>query len=303
MTTEKLHWNLSGPAAWVGLLLLIAIILGCAISLGALLLSFGENWNQDYKSLILPVVVLFASLFLTRGFVVIQPNDALVLVFVGSYSGTVKRNGLVLVNPFCSRTRISQRLQNLQGPVLKVNDKRGNPIEIAAVIVWHVAQPSRAIFDVDNYELFVRIQSEAAVRHIANLFAYDSYDHTDSGELTLRSSVNEVSHSLKSELDERLAQAGLAVDEARISHLAYAPEIAMAMLKRQQAEAIVSARRAIVSGAVSIVTSTLQDLAESKLINLNEERKASMVSNLLVVLCSDSQAQPIINAGSGFSGA
>ncbi len=298
MTTEKLHWNLSGPAAWVGLVVLIGIIIGCLVSIGALFVSYGESWNHDYGTLILPVVVLFGALFLTRGFVVIQPNDAMVLVFVGSYSGTVKRNGLVLVNPFCSRTRISQKLQNLQGPVLKVNDKRGNPIEIAAVIIWHVSEPSKAIFDVDSYELFVKIQSEAAVRHIANLFAYDSYDHDVTNELTLRSSVNEVSHSLKAELDERLSKAGLTVDEARITHLAYAPEIAMAMLKRQQAEAIVSARRAIVSGAVSIVSSTLQDLAATRLIQLTEERKAAMVTNLLIVLCSDSQAQPVINAGS-----
>ncbi len=294
MTKEKLHWHLSGIAAWIGLFVLIAVILISGVGLFAELMALGERWTTDPRTLILPFLIFMASLYLTRGFAVIQPNYAMVLVFVGSYSGTVKQNGLVLVNPFCSRRMISMKMQNLHGERLKVNDKRGNPIEIGAVVVWHVEEPSRAMFDVDNYELFVHIQSEAAVRHLANMYAYDG-DHEH--EITLRSGVDEISHTLKEELDQRLAKAGIAIDEARIAHLAYAPEIAMAMLKRQQAEAIVSAKRAIVTGAVSIVSAALQELAESKIVDLDEDRKAAMVSNLLVVLCSDTQVQPVVNTG------
>ncbi|MGD9680940.1 MAG: SPFH domain-containing protein [Candidatus Obscuribacterales bacterium] len=293
MTSERTHWHLGGAAAWAGLLVLIVIIGWSALAFVSVFLALGEHWTSDYGQILLPGVILMASFYLSRGFAVIQPNYAMVLIFVGTYSGTVKRNGLVLVNPFCSRRNISVKLQNFQSPVLKVNDLRGNPIEIAAVVVWHVSEPSRAIFDVDHYETFVRVQSETAVRHLANLYSYDGEEE----ETTLRSSVDEVSHTLKRELDERLAVAGITVDEARITHLAYAPEIAMSMLKRQQAEAVVAARRAIVSGAVSIVTGALEDLTKTELLNLDDERKAAMVSNLLVVLCSDTQVQPVVNAG------
>ncbi|MCA9802728.1 MAG: SPFH domain-containing protein [Cyanobacteria bacterium HKST-UBA02] len=274
-------------------MVLIGIMGWSALAFVSVFLALGEHWSSDYGQILLPGVILMASFYLSRGFAVIQPNYSMVLIFVGTYSGTVKRNGLVLVNPFCSRRSISLKMQNFQSPVLKVNDRRGNPIEIAAVVVWHVSEPSRAIFDVDHYEAFVRVQSETAVRHLANLYSYDGEEE----ETTLRSSVDEVSHTLKQELDQRLAVAGITVDEARISHLAYAPEIAMAMLKRQQAEAVVAARRAIVSGAVSIVTGALEDLTKTELLNLDDERKAAMVSNLLVVLCSDTQAQPVVNAG------
>ncbi len=293
MTTEKLHWHLGGIAAWIGLFVLMAIIIFSFNSLTSVFVALGEHWTKDPRDLFLPLGLLLASLFLTKGFCVIQPNDAMVLVFVGSYSGTVKRNGLVLVNPFCSRRRITLRLQNLHSDILKVNDKRGNPIEIGAVIVWQVAEPSKAIFDVDNYQLFVKIQSEAAVRHLANMYAYDS----DDDEHTLRSGIDEVSHALKDELNQRLSIAGISIHEARIAHLAYAPEIAMAMLKRQQAEAVISARRAIVSGAVSIVSDALKALTDTQVVNLDDERRASMVSNLLVVLCSDTQVQPVVNTG------
>lgn len=293
MTSERTHWHLGGAAAWAGLLVLIGIIGWSGLAFVSVFLGLGERWITDPGELVLPGLILGASLFLSKGFAVIQPNFAMVLVFVGTYSGTVKRNGLVLVNPFCSRQSISLKLQNFQSPVLKVNDLSGNPIEIAAVVVWHVSEPARAIFDVDHYELFVRVQSETAVRHLANLYSYDG----EGEETTLRSRVDEVSHTLKQELDQRLAVAGITVDEARISHLAYAPEIAMAMLKRQQAEAVVAARRAIVSGAVSIVTGALEDLTRTELLNLDDERKAAMVSNLLVVLCSDTQVQPVVNAG------
>ena len=293
MTDEKLHWHLSGIAAWVGLFALVGIIIFSITSIGSVVIALGEHWTKDPDDLYLPVGMLIASLILIKGFCVIQPNDAMVLVFVGSYSGTVKQNGLVLVNPLCSRKRISLRLQNLHSDILKVNDKRGNPIEIGAVIVWHVSQPAKAVFDVDNYHLFVKIQSEAAVRHLANMYAYDS----DSDEPTLRSSLDEVSHALQEELNQRLAIAGIAIHEARIAHLAYAPEIAMAMLKRQQAEAVISARRAIVTGAVNIVSDALKELTEAQVVNLDDERRAAMVSNLLVVLCGDSPAQPVVNAG------
>ncbi len=294
MTQEKLHWHLSGMAAWLGLFILLAVIVLSLAGIGSVLSALIAGTSKDPGQLYLPICTLLVSLWLLTGFTVIQPNEALVLVFVGNYSGTVKNNGLVLVNPFCSRRKISLRLQNLHSDILKVNDKRGNPIEIGAVIVWQVAEPSKAIFDVDNYQVFVKIQSEAAVRHLANMYAYDS----DEDEHTLRSSIDEVSHTLKQELNQRLATAGISIEEARIAHLAYAPEIAAAMLKRQQAEAVISARRAIVNGAVNIVSDALKELTEAQVVHLDDERRAAMVSNLLVVLCSDTQAQPIVNAGS-----
>jgi len=293
MTQEKLHWHLNGIAAWVGLFLLLATIVFSLASLGSLLHSLSTGGLKDPAPFYLPIGTLLVSFWLLTGFTVVQPNEALVLVFVGSYSGTVKNNGLILVNPFCSRKRITLKLQNLHSDILKVNDKRGNPIEIGAVIVWQVAEPAKAIFDVDNYLLFVKIQSEAAVRHLANMYSYDS----DEDEHTLRSGIDEVSQALREELNQRLSTAGISISEARIAHLAYAPEIAAAMLKRQQAEAIISARRAIVSGAVSIVSDALKELTAAQVVNLDDERRAAMVSNLLVVLCSDTQAQPIVNAG------
>lgn len=294
MTQEKLHWHLSGIAAWLGLFVLLAIILFSLTSIANIISGFATQSIKDPSLLYLPVAVLVVSCWLLGGFTVIQPNEALVLVFVGNYNGTVKNNGLVLVNPLCSRKRISLKLQNLHSDILKVNDKKGNPIEIGAVIVWQVAEPSKAIFDVDNYAFFVKIQSEAAVRHLASSYAYDS----DDDEHTLRSSIDEVSQALRDELNQRLAIAGISIREARIAHLAYAPEIANAMLKRQQAEAIISARRAIVTGAVNIVSDALKELTAAQVVNLDDERRAAMVSNLLVVLCSDTQAQPIVNAGS-----
>lgn len=294
MTQEKLHWHLSGIAAWLGLFVLLAIIVFSLTSIANIISGFATQSIKDPSLLYLPVAVLVVSCWLLGGFTVIQPNEALVLVFVGNYNGTVKNNGLVLVNPLCSRKRISLKLQNLHSDILKVNDKKGNPIEIGAVIVWQVAEPSKAIFDVDNYAFFVKIQSEAAVRHLASSYAYDS----DDDQHTLRSSIDEVSQALRDELNQRLAIAGISIREARIAHLAYAPEIANAMLKRQQAEAIISARRAIVTGAVNIVSDALKELTAAQVVNLDDERRAAMVSNLLVVLCSDTQAQPIVNAGS-----
>ena len=212
MTQEKLHWHLNGIAAWVGLFLLLATIVFSLASLGSLLHSLSTGGLKDPAPFYLPIATLVVSFWLLTGFTVIQPNEALVLVFVGSYSGTVKNNGLVLVNPFCSRKRITLKLQNLHSDILKVNDKRGNPIEIGAVIVWQVAEPAKAIFDVDNYLLFVKIQSEAAVRHLANMYSYDS----DEEEHTLRSGIDEVSQALKEELNQRLATAGISISEALV---------------------------------------------------------------------------------------
>jgi len=229
------------------------------------------------------------------GFFTLQPNEGRVLILFGAYKGTVHKSGFHWTNPFNTKKRISLRLRNLNGEKLKVNDKRGNPIEIAAVVVWRVKDTAQACFDVDNFEEYVEIQSESAVRHLANSYAYD---HGEGDETTLRSGVEEVSLSLQEELQQRLSKAGVFVEEARLTHLAYAPEIAGAMLRRQQAEAIIDARQKIVHGAVSMVQMALTDLKEQKVLDLDEERKAAMVSNLLVVLCGETEAHPVINTGS-----
>lgn len=223
-----------------------------------------------------------------------QPNQARVLILFGDYRGTVKRDGFHWTNPFMRKELVSLRLRNLEGDRLKVNDKRGSPIEIAAVVVWRVQETAQAVFDVDNFEHYVKVQSESAVRHLASAYAYD---HGEENEITLRSGVEEVSHALQRELQERLGKAGVIVEEARITHLAYAPEIAQAMLRRQQAEAVIAARKKIVHGAVSMVEMALRELADKQVLSLDDERKASMVSNLLVVLCGEAEAQPVINTG------
>ncbi|GAB3942927.1 SPFH domain-containing protein [Spirosoma harenae] len=234
--------------------------------------------------------------FLLKGIVVIYPNEGIAATFFGDYVGTIKETGLRWVNPLYSKTRISLRARNLNGQQLKVNDKMGNPIEIAAVVVWQVADTAKALFDVDNYANFVQIQSEAAVRFLASSHAYDNME--DEHEVTtLRDNTGQINKFLEQELDERLGQAGVRVMEARISHLAYAPEIAGAMLQRQQATAVVSARKQIVEGAVGMVEMALARLAEKDVVQLDEERKAAMVSNLLVVLCGEKSVSPIVNAG------
>jgi regulator of protease activity HflC (stomatin/prohibitin superfamily) len=243
---------------------------------------------------VLGILALPLDVFLCCGFFTLQPNEARVLILFGSYRGTVRVSGWHWTNPLMTKRRISLRARNLNGEKLKVNDKRGNPIEIAAVVVWRVEDTFQACFDVENYDAYVHIQSESAVRHLANSYAYD---HGEEHEITLRSSVDEVSGALQKELQERVAKAGVVVDEARLTHLAYAPEIAGVMLRRQQAEAIIDARQKIVHGAVTMVQMALKDLTENRIVELDEERKATMVSNLLVVLCSDRDAQPVINAG------
>jgi regulator of protease activity HflC (stomatin/prohibitin superfamily) len=240
-----------------------------------------------------PLVFITAIIMLVGHFT-LQPNEARVLLLFGDYKGTVRESGFHWANPFYSKPRISLRSRNLETQRLKVNEKQGNPIEIGAVVVWHVENTAQAMFDVEAYEKYVAVQSESAVRHLASAY---SYDHGEEGEQTLRSSQDEVAGALQNELQNRLSKAGVVVEEARITHLAYAPEIAGAMLRRQQAEAVIAARQKIVHGAVSMVEMALNDLAERDVIQLDDERKAAMVSNLLVVLCGEHEATPIINTG------
>ncbi len=240
-------------------------------------------------------VILFVSTIITcNGFYVLLPNHAGVLTLFGSYVGTVRESGFWWTNPFMLKTRMSLRSRNLESTKLKVNDKGGNPIEIAAVVVWQIIDTAQAAFDVENFETYVRIQSETAVRHLANSY---NYDHGEENEITLRSGFEEVSAALRTELQERLSKAGVTVEEARLTHLAYAPEIAQAMLRRQQAEAVIAARTKIVHGAVSMVQMALTELSEKNIVQLDEERKAAMVSNLLVVLCGESEVHPVVNTG------
>jgi hypothetical protein len=228
------------------------------------------------------------------GLFVVNPNEAQVLQLFGDYRGSVREAGLRWANPFYSKRRLSQRVRNFESGRLKVNDTDGNPIEIAAVVVWRVVDTAEAAFEVDDYENYVKVQSEAAVRNLATRYPYDAHDDD---QVSLRGSTAEVAKDLKQEIQERLSRAGVSVLEARLSHLAYAPEIAAAMLRRQQAGAIIAARQKIVEGAVGMVDMALERLSASRLVQLDEERKAAMVSNLLVVLCSDREAQPVVNAG------
>jgi regulator of protease activity HflC (stomatin/prohibitin superfamily) len=255
---------------------------------------------------------VFAAVFLLPGFFSLQPNEARVLVLFGAYKGTVRESGLHWGNPFYSngtvsvltqlahsqkqsgRNKISLRARTFNGERLKVNDKRGSPIEIAAVVVWRVQDTAQAVFDVDSYEHYVTTQSESAVRHLASRYPYDGGTED---EISLRSNVEEVSQALRAELEQRLAKAGVVVDETRLTHLAYAPEIAQAMLRRQQAEAVIAAREKIVHGAVSMVDMALRDLASKDVVHLDDERRAAMVSNLMVVLCGESEVHPVVNAG------
>ncbi len=239
---------------------------------------------------------ILASIFLGSGIIVISPNHSRVLTFFGKYVGTAKDNGLLFVNPLYKKQKISLRSENLESAKLKVNDKMGNPIEIAAVIVWQVSDTYKAAFEVADYVHYVKIQSEAAVRHLANSCPYDHMED-EKATLTLRDGGEQVNGLLEKELNERLAPAGLIIKEARISHLAYAPEIAGAMLQRQQASAIVAARFKIVEGAVGMVELALEQLSKKEIVHLDEDKKATMVSNLMVVLCGEKGAQPIVNAG------
>ena len=236
------------------------------------------------------------GMFVFKGLSIIAPNEAVITTFLGTYMGTVKSSGFRWVNPLYSKDKISLRARNLNGQTLKVNDKNGNPIEIAAVVVWQVDDTARAMFDVDDYQTFVHIQSEAAVRNLASSYAYD-HNEDDHAIVTLRDATGQINKYLEQELNERLARAGVDVVEARISHLAYAPEIAHAMLQRQQAAAIVAARRQIVDGAVGMVEMALQRLHDKGTVELNSDQKAQLVSNLLVVLCGEKSVSPMVNTG------
>jgi regulator of protease activity HflC (stomatin/prohibitin superfamily) len=285
--------------------------------------------HPDGFPLLLALMILIAAVGSLKGFFTLQPNEARVLILFGAYKGTVRRSGFYWANPFSSngrqeggkqtadgrpvktrpastglsgrylgRNKLSLRARTLNGEKLKVNDKRGNPIEIAAVVVWRIEDTAQALFDVDDYENYVPMQSESALRHLANMYNYDDGEGT---ETTLRSNVDEVSQALKLELQERLSKAGVTVDEARLTHLAYAPEIAQVMLRRQQAEAVIAARQKIVHGAVTMVDMALRELAEKDVVQLDDERRAAMVSNLMVVLCSESEVHPVVNTGTLYS--
>ena len=242
--------------------------------------------------------LILLGIFLIPGFIMVQPNNSRVLLLFGKYVGSVKRNGFYWANPFYTKKKISLRASNFDSERLKVNDKLGNPIMISTILVWRVLDTYKAAFDVDNYENFVRVQTDAAVRKLASMYPYDNFaDEGHVEDITLRSSVNEVSEALEKEIEERLSIAGIEVLEARIGYLAYAQEIANAMLKRQQATAIVAARHKIVEGAVSMVEMALKELGKRQIVELDDERKAAMVSNLMVILCGDKDATPVLNTG------
>lgn len=285
---EKIVKPISGFLGFI----IIVVLLGIA----AYLFSRIPD-NPDNLVLIITAVVLaLTGLLLIKGLQIVQPNHSRVLNLFGKYAGTIKENGWFLVNPFYTTENISCRAQNLESSRLKVNDKMGNPIEIAAVIVWQVGDTFKAAYDVVNFKEYVVRQSEAAVRHLANSFPYDNLED-EHATITLRNGAEKVNEILENELTERLAPAGITIREARISHLAYAPEIAGAMLQRQQATAIVAARTKIVEGAVGMVEMALEMLSHKDIVHLDEEKKAAMVSNLMVVLCGERGAQPILNTG------
>lgn len=308
------------PMLWMNIALLL---LGIWLLVHSIIqANFG---NTVWLNVAGSIVMIITSLVLFGGFFTLQPNEGRVLILFGAYHGTARTSGFHWANPFYangsrmktlqqqdskgqphitlavlpqSQYKISLRARNFNSDKLKVNDKRGNPIEIAAVVVWRVADTAQAIFDVDDYENYVKIQSESAIRHLASSYAYD---YGEEQEFTLRGSVDEVSRALQEQLLERLTKAGVFVEEARLTHLAYAPEIAQAMLRRQQAEAIIAARQKIVHGAVSMVEMAIRELSEQKVITLDDERKASMACNLMVVLCGETEVHPVINTGTLYS--
>lgn len=281
---------IQSPSGW----LMLPVVLG--LYLLALVVFFMGVGARSPVLIVGAILILVVAVVCSGGFFTLQPNEAAVLILFGSYRGSVRASGFFFTNPFNKKQKISLRARNLNGEKLKVNDKRGNPIEIAAVVVWRVRDTAQAVFDVDNYETYVRIQSESALRHVSTAYAYDDGDG-ETNELTLRGGGEEVSAALTRELQERLDRAGVQVEEARLTHLAYAPEIAQAMLRRQQAEAVIAARKKIVHGAVSMVEMALSELSAKHVVELDNERKAAMVSNLLVVLCGESEAHPVINTG------
>jgi regulator of protease activity HflC (stomatin/prohibitin superfamily) len=293
MMTHEHSVSTERPASTVNGILMLLIGM-------SLLIAGAVGVAQDPDSALRVVAGLSAAtvgLLLLCGLYSLQPNEGMAIMLFGAYRGTDRKTGLRWVLPWYSRKKISLRVRNLTSDKLKVNDRRGSPIEIAANVVWRVQDSAQALFDVDDYQAFVNIQVDTALRDIASHYAYDHGDETDVPELTLRADAEDVAGRLREELVGRVSVAGVAIDEARLAHLAYAPEIAGAMLKRQQAEAVLSARRLIVKGAVGMVESALADLGERGVVDLDEDRKAAMVSNLLVVLCADREAQPVVNTG------
>ena len=285
MLSEK---ELKGLSGWLMIFVLLA---AAALSVSMLVPAIKE---ADVTLILVWVLVLLVDAVCWGGLTVVNPNEAKVVQLFGVYKGSIKQQGLWWVNPLTSRRTVSLRVRNFESSRLKVNDHDGNPIEIAAVVVWRVVETAEAVFHVDDYENFVHVQSESAVRNLATTYPYDAHQE---GQLSLRMSAGEIAHRLRQEIQDRLSKAGVEVIEARISHLAYAPEIANAMLRRQQASAIIAARQKIVEGAVGMVEMALELLSSKQVVQLDEERKAAMVSNLLVVLCGDREAQPVVNAG------
>ncbi len=280
MKTEKSFQAING---YLMLVILIAIISGVI-------------YLMSNEILVVGIPLIFVIILLLPGFFIINPNSSKVLLLFGAYKGTIKENGFYWALPFYARSTVSLRARNFESERLKVNDKLGNPIMISAILVWKVEDTFKAMFDVDNYEAFVKIQADSAVRKLAGSFPYDQFED-EKASITLSSNFEEVNKSLEEEISERLKLAGLSVIEARLGYLAYAPEIAQAMLKRQQATAIIAARSKMVEGAVGMVEGALKLLSTKKIVELDEEKKAAMVSNLLVVLCGDKDTSPVINTG------
>ena len=284
-----------------GFFILVVSIVGIGVSIYLMSRSI-HNEVAESPGIWIAVTLFLLFIFLLGGLIIINPNQARVCTFFGKYSGTIKNNGLLFVNPFFRKDKVSLRANNFESAKLKVNDKMGNPVEIAAVIVWQVSNAYKALFEITDYSQYVKMQSESAIRHLATSCPYDEMEDTsaDSGgkaEVTLRNGGEKVIEMLERELSERLAAAGIIVKEARITHLAYAPEIAGDMLRRQQATAIVAARFKIVEGAVGMVELALEMLSKKEIVVLDEEKKAAMVSNLMVVLCGERSAQPVLNTG------
>jgi regulator of protease activity HflC (stomatin/prohibitin superfamily) len=285
MIREREYTALPGlPVAIVLLVLVVLSVFGIVNGIR----------GESLRLVVGAALVLLLSIFLLTGLIVVNPNEAKVLQFFGRYSGTIKQPGLRWANPLYTKKRISQRIRNFESAHLKVNDNEGNPIEIAAVVVWRVVDTAEAVFEVDDYNNYVKVQTEAALRNLATSYTYDTHDEA---LMSLRGHTAAVAEHLKKEIQERLTRAGVEAMEARISHLAYAQEIAHAMLQRQQAGAIIAARQRIVEGAVGMVEMALDMLSRRDIVTLDDERKAAMVSNLLVVLCGDKSTQPVINAG------
>lgn len=276
----------------------LALVVLPLLTAGCVLLFIRSATNNELIPAVIFLVLLVITLVCFKGFFMVQPNQAKVLQLFGTYVGSVRQTGLRWANPFYSKEPISLRVRNFESGVMKVNDSSGNPVDIAAVVVWKVVDSAEAVFEVDDYQSFVQIQSEAALRNLATSYPYEAHEED---EIALRSDPQAIAEKLRMEVQDRLDKAGVEVIEARITHLAYAQEIASAMLKRQQAQAIVAARRQIVDGAVGMVKMALTELKEQGVVDLDEERKANMVSNLLVVLCGEENARPVVNAGSLYS--